>query len=281
MSNKERILEKAAEIKAVLDRYQAVKEANEKTLKRKQEEGTLVWRTLRSGLIEIDELGGFREAGYETWSQFCQERFGTRAQSIYSEELTRGLFEKVVFEVPICTFNHNFFSQSRCYPGGFKIRRSNGEGNWRFVPEEIEKAKAAWEIAKEIAAENDRALPDRNDMGLAVAKVLGGEYEPKLFPIAQLRLAIQRLEEDLAKSQQMVVTLEEELADLREAQINADIGAFRSKQKDVFSRIQLHCGSPIQFQQAIGLLLTHGTEEAEKYLLKLIANKYKGGRQAA
>jgi hypothetical protein len=242
---------------------QEIREAQE-SFREKQRQAmaarNAAWKTIRRNLYEIYELGGHEAAGYSTFRDFCKGELGGKQQAMYAGELTYAYFETMVFKIELCTYVRNWFQDSGTTV--FHIRASCGTGKWRFNEEEIDRAKKAWDIALKLAQKSDRALPDKNDMGEAVATVTGKGYEAKLTPLSAALRQVEELQTELNT-----------LRELKHPPHFASIKELRDRQKAMARRINLVCQSGIQQERAMNLLVMEGVASAEKYLQVLLNNR--------
>lgn len=163
LGNSEPQPEKAAKIRQIIELINRTEESNS--------------QTIRQGLIDIDELGGFSILGYESDGDFLKSEFPGLSRGYLAKVRTVGRIEKLV-EVPLGTYTiddlHPLFQfrivvsvgqQERKGSKFVKTQRATGS---KANKKGIALLKQTWAIAQAIGGQ----IPNRSQIREAVERMV-------------------------------------------------------------------------------------------------------------
>ncbi|NJO93762.1 MAG: hypothetical protein HC820_04310 [Hydrococcus sp. RM1_1_31] len=201
------------------------------------------WKVTRQNLHKIELLGGYQVLGYKSFKNFCQAEFLELPKAYIFNELTFGYFELKVFEVPLCTFEPNWFNHSNCQRA-FKIRESCGKNQWRFNQKAIARAKQVYLLAQERSRQN---YPHAEVMKSVIIENQGNSDRSKLTPLRQVLSSFSELQRKYLLIQQSLALLNKH--PLPQIQKNEVLRLLEANPEQAWLYVQKITGSRPKFKQ--------------------------------
>lgn len=221
------------------------------------------WREIRKLLWQVEQMGGYEALMYKSFRQFCVAEISDSGRACFSSELAAAFYEFYVFDIPVGTYQRNWFNSSGIRKH-FPIRKQVSFEKWQLDDELVERCLKVWQSAQSIASKYGRELPSISDMKEAIAQSNG---EPVIRRSAADEIA--SLEERLEQMEQRLLVLREENQQLRQgAKVTVAKSRILGQEEalEIIGLITNTCRSLIQEQQAYRLLLLRGKPACMEYL---------------